>query len=426
MSGSPTSRVGGLLALAGFMLIAALASGRPELAVVAAPLLVLLAIGLAAPSRPRLSAELGLDRERLLEGERARATVTVRNLGTEATEFSLTVQATPQLGLEPEGATTVRLSPGSDITLSYDAVARRWGAHRIGPVTLRARDRLGLRSWELRLDQTAVLRAFPREQRLRQLVAPRQTQPFLGAHVARGRAEGIEFADIRPFAPGDRVRHINWRATARRSALHVTERHPERASDVVLLIDTFEEAREGAGGTLDNAVRAAASLARAHLAQRDRVALVDFGGTLHWLEPAFGTRQLYRIVDALITSQIAFSYAWRSAQSIPRRVLPPDALVLAVTPLLDERSVGLITDLRRRGTDLTVVEVSPVAHTSPGPTAADALAHRLWRLRREALRSRLQGLGIGVAVWEDSDTLGPSLEGVNAFRRSAPQLVLAR
>ena len=156
------------------------------------------------------------------------------------------------------------------------------------------------------------------------------------------------------------------------------------------------------------------------------MALVDFGGTLHWLEPAFGTTQLYRIVDALIASQIAFSYAWRAAESIPRKVLPPAALVLAVTPLLDERSVSLITDLRRRGTDLTVVEVSPLAHTSPGPSAADALAYRLWRLRREALRSRLQGLGIGVAVWAQDDTLGPGLEGVNAFRRSARHLVLAR
>ena len=59
-----------------------------------------------------------------------------------------------------------------------------------------------------------TLRAFPREQRLRELVAPLRTQPFLGAHVARARGDGIEFADIRPFAPGDRVRQVNWRATA--------------------------------------------------------------------------------------------------------------------------------------------------------------------------------------------------------------------
>ena len=44
-----------------------------------------------------------------------------------------------------------------------------------------------------------MLRAFPREQRLRELVAPLHTQPFLGAHVARSRGGGIEFADVRSF-----------------------------------------------------------------------------------------------------------------------------------------------------------------------------------------------------------------------------------
>jgi uncharacterized protein (DUF58 family) len=190
----------------------------------------------------------------------------------------------------------------------------------------------------------------------------------------------------------------------------------------VLLLDTFEEARDGEAGTLDAAVRAAASLARAHLARRDRVALVDFGGTLHWLEPAFGTTQLYRIIDALLTSQIAFSYAWREVDSIPRRVLPVRALVLAITPLLDERSIRLLTDLRTRGYDVTVVEVSPLTHTAPGSSAADLLAYRLWGLQREALRARLRGLGIGVALWDYDVGLGPALEGVNSFRRSVRQV----
>jgi len=263
------------------------------------------------------------------------------------------------------------------------------------------------------------LRAFPREQRLRELVAPLRTQPFLGTHVARAPGGGIEFADVRAFRIGDRVRQVNWRATARRGALQVTDRHPEHSSDVVLLIDTFEEARDEDGGTLDSAVRAAAALARGHLARRDRVGVVDFGGTLHWLEPAFGTTQLYRIIDALLASGIAFSYAWRNADTIPRRVLPPGALVLAMTPLLDERSIALVTDLRRRGSDLTVIEISPLDHVSPGPSATSTLAYRLWRLERAALRARLQALGIGVVVWEHDAALAPALEGVNAFRRSA-------
>lgn len=118
-------------------------------------------------------------------------------------------------------------------------------------------------------------------------------------------------------------------------------------------------------------------------------------------------------------SNIAFSYAWRNVDSLPQRVLPPGALILVITPLLDERSIALVSELRMRGCDLTVVEVSPLDHVSPGPTAADAVAYELWRLQREALRARLQSLGIGVAVWESGGHLAPAVEEVNAFRRSA-------
>ena len=55
------------------------------------------------------------------------------------------------------------------------------------------------------------------------LLRPSETQVFSGNHVARQKAEGIEFADIRQFVAGDRVRHVNWRATARRGELWVNE-----------------------------------------------------------------------------------------------------------------------------------------------------------------------------------------------------------
>ncbi|HTT29386.1 MAG TPA: DUF58 domain-containing protein [Solirubrobacteraceae bacterium] len=409
----------GLIALAGAGLVGALASGRPELALIAMPFLVFAGVGLVLAREPRLAVEIELDRTRLLEGSDAMATVRVRNDGGGPVQIEVALLRSRNLTLDPPGAVGILLRAGGHSELAFDVRPQRWGSHAVGPAVVRARDLLGVTTWEGRLGRRADVRAFPREQRLRELVAPLRTQPFLGTHVARVRGEGIEFADIRPFRAGDRVRHINWRATARRGAPQVNDRHPEHSSDVVLLLDTFEEARDRAGGTLDDAVRAAAALARACLARRDRVALVDFGGTLHWLEPAFGATQLYRIIDALLSSDIAFSYAWRNVDSIPLRVLPSGALVLAISPLLDERSLAMVTDLRRRGFDLTVIEVSPLDHASPGESGDDAVAFRLWRLQREAMRARLQSLGIGVAVWARDGDLGPALEGVNRFRRSA-------
>ena len=74
--------------------------------------------------------------------------------------------------------------------------------------------------------------------------------------------------------------------------------------------------------------------------------------------------QLYRIVDSLLDTEIVLNYAWKDLDVIPRRTLPPKALVIALTPLLDERAAGALIDLRARGFDLAIVEISPVRSSS--------------------------------------------------------------
>jgi uncharacterized protein (DUF58 family) len=166
-------------------------------------------------------------------------------------------------------------------------------------------------------------------------------------------------------------------------------------------------------------VRATATLAARYLERRDRVGLVSFGGVLRWLTPGMGTTQQYRIVDALLESEIVFNYAWKDVSVIPSRVLPPQALVVAVTPLLDDRAIEALADLRSRRYDLAIVEVSPVGFTVPGESESDQLAHRLWVLRREEIRARYGRLGVAVASWQDDAPLDAVLEGVRAFRRHA-------
>jgi uncharacterized protein (DUF58 family) len=104
---------------------------------------------------------------------------------------------------------------------------------------------------------------------------------------------------------------------------------------------------------------------------------------------------------------------------IPARTLPSRALVIAVTPLLDPRAVTALVDLRARGFDLAVVEVSADAYAARGDDPLDDLAWRLWQLRRVALRSHLQALGVGVCTWDEQTPLDAALEGVRSFRRHA-------
>ena len=295
----------------------------------------------------------------------------------------------------------------------------RWGGYAPGTLHLRARDRLGVFAFEDVRDLRRPLRVYPGPERLLSLLRPLETQPSVGNQVARTKGDGIEFADIRPFVPGDRVRRVNWRASARRGDLVVNEAHPERNTDVILFLDTFSEVRGTERGTLDLTVRAAAALADAYLARKDRVGVIGFGGMLSWLLPGAGLRQLYRIVDSLLETEIVLNYAWKDVELLPRRTLPPQALVVGLTPLLDERSVGALLDLRARGFDLAIVEVSPAAFAVAGDDEADRVAYRLWLHTRAALRYRFETAGVPVVEWRDGEALAAPLEEVSAWRRQA-------
>ncbi len=411
-------RLGGYVGLAAVGLLAGLAFGRVELVALAAPFALAAAAGAALARDPRLEAHLRLDRERALEGDVVQASVELRS-DTGADRVDVLLPLPEELRAETGNPRAVVLAPGDERTLELPVRCERWGAFALGPVLLRTRDPLGFHAWELSSAGREPLRVYPSVETLHALLPPLDTQVFVGNQVSRARGEGIEFADVRRWAPGDRVRRINWRASARRSELWVNEQHPERNTDVVLFLDTFAEVRRHGRGTHDLAVRAATSLAHRYLRRKDRVGLVSFGGYLSWLLPGSGTLQLYRIVDSLLQTDIVLSFATRGVDVLPPRTLPPKALVLALTPLLDARSAAALLDLRARGFDLVVVEVSPVPFVQPGKDELSRLAHRVWKLSREALRARYEQAGVPVAEWHDGVPLDVPLEEVAAFRRFA-------
>jgi uncharacterized protein (DUF58 family) len=406
--------------LAALGLLAALATRLPELVALAAPFALLPAMSLLSTRPPRIAVEVQPERERALEGDELEVVVPLRAEPTGAARLDVLLEL-PR-GLEvADGAelVTVRLGDAERRELRFELSCRRWGGYAFGRVFLRARDPLGFASWEWIADRRRPLKVFPREEALRGLLRPVETQVFSGNHVARQRAEGIEFADLRPFVAGDRVRRINWRATARRRELWVNEQHPERNADVIVFVDAFSEASREGRSTLDLAVRAAASLAARYLRQKDRVGFVTFGGMLNWLLPSTGMTQLYRIIDSLLDTQIILNYAWKDIDVLPRRTLPPKAVVIALTPLLDDRAASALLDLRARGFDLVIVEISPVPFLPEPEREAERIARRLWSLHRDALRGRFQEAGVPVAVWGDEGALAEALEEVTAFRRSA-------
>jgi uncharacterized protein (DUF58 family) len=362
-------------------------------------------------------AALRLSRVLAVEGDEVEAELVLATDSAARVELEVVLPEGIELASD---ASTLLLTTraGEERSLPLLLRCRRWGAYRLGSLQVRTTDLLGVRVRDAGIAGETILRVYPGAASLRSLVAPIRTQPFSGNRVARSNGEGIEFADVRPYAAGDRVRRINWRQSAMRQTLFVNQQHPERNSDVVVFLDSFADVSRHGESTLDHAVRAAASLTGHYLAERDRVGFVSFGGMVRWLAPSSGSAQLYRIVDALLETEVVLSFAWKDIDVLPARTLTPHALVIALSPLLDDRSVAALLDLRARGFDLVVIDVSPILLGGSGGGGSDP-AFRLWRLWREALRYRYERAGVAVVEWDGSRPLAEAVEEVRTFRRFA-------
>ena len=269
-------------------------------------------------------------------------------------------------------APSLRLGGEDERKLELRLRCARWGTYPLGDIRLRARDRLGLLVWEARArrpPRCASTRARSR--------CARSSRPLRDAAVHRAtrsraqKGDGLEFADLRPFAPGDRLRSINWRASARRDAAR-RQRAPPRAEHRrdPLPRQLRRGPRAAARSTLDLAVRATATLASRYLERRDRVGLVTFGGILRWLTPGMGLTQRYRIVDALLETGVELNYAWKDVDHPgARRCRRRRSCSRSRRSSTSARSRALL-DLRARGYDLAVLEISPEPYAQPGRRAS--------------------------------------------------------
>jgi uncharacterized protein (DUF58 family) len=312
------------------------------------------------------------------------------------------VDAAPAAGTPTAGTTTAG-TPTAARRARFEFIVPRWGKRQAGTAELVLHDR-----WRLAEGRAVVglpaLDCYPRPGVQEATVTLSRLPNRLGEHSARVPGEGAEFAGIREYVPGDRQRQINWPASTRRGRLMVNTFAAERSQDVVLLVDATSDVGEPGTSALDFGLRGASATARAYLNRRDRVGVITYQwGGARWLAPSLGRRQVYKIIDTMLQADAAWMQGASSFRRLPRAALPPGSLVVAFSPLLDQRFVESLRDLRERGFALIVVDVLNVAPPRPrfavrGET--DELARRLWQMEQQAIRFSLRELGVPVVHWD--------------------------
>lgn len=256
--------------------------------------------------------------------------------------------------------------------------------------------------------------AVPRSIRIGRLpVAPRLTG-LHGSHEGARPGQGGDFRDIHPFAPGDELRRVDWRATARaaRRPGELLVRRTDALSDssVVIAVDTAEDlgtvvAAWGADDpdrsgitSLDLAREAALSIATAAIAVGDRVAYHALSPGGRSIPSGGGARHLARVRDVVAaTGQEEEGSRYRRSP-----VVPAGSIVFVLSTFVDGAAARLATGWRAADHAVVAVDVLPSPDTTR-LTREQRIALRTLLAERSDILAELRHAGVEVVAWTDPD-----------------------
>jgi uncharacterized protein (DUF58 family) len=409
------------LGLAAFGLLAR----RPDFVVLATPLLLIAAW--AATCRPQRNPVVrqSVDQRSLREGEATTWRVHIDDAAG-ADDLGVVLDAPRYVAMDPvHGGVAGAVSDGrSELTVALRTT--RWGRRAIGPATVVATSAWAGFRWQPVRGAATAINTLPLAGAFSASSTPASAAGLVGLDRSPRVGDGSEFAGIRPFQSGDRLRRVHWARSARSGVLHVTTTWSDHDRHIVVLVDASRDLGvsggiDGAASSLDTTVRAAGAIAEHHLHRGDRVALQIIGARgVSSVPPATGVAHLRRILDRLSTIEPASSDRDEARRHL---ALPAGVLVVMLSPLISPLALERAVSAARRGIDVAVVDTLPsglVDEPSDDPMRSIAWRIRLLERRREIRRVR--ELGIPLVVWRGPGSLDEVLREMHR-RARAPRAV---
>jgi uncharacterized protein (DUF58 family) len=312
----------------------------------------------------------------------------------------------------------VGVDPGTIASVDLHGRVLRWGRHPLGPVDAHGFAADGLLISRPVQAPALPIKAYPAIEHFDAAEAMPRAAGHVGGHRSRRPGEGGELAGVRRFGSGDRLRRIDWRVSLRTRELHVVSTLSDRDAEVVVLLDALHEAGrsggiDGRASVLDTTVRAAAGIAEHYLRRGDRVALLQYGGTVRHLRAASGRRHYMTALEFLLDVDASGDHDEPPPSSFGPQLVQANALVMVLTPLLDVRSAAMLANLARAGRFVVAVDTlaDPVLRVRATGRWGD-VAQRMWRLEREAIIGQLREHGVPVVAWGGAGSLDEVLQGV--------------
>ncbi|MFT3894432.1 MAG: DUF58 domain-containing protein [Anaerolineales bacterium] len=410
------------------LFITALITHNGDIAWMALPFLVYLMMGiLQSPNieKVSLSAKRVLDQTNINGIVSIGVKLTVQNRGLETIHLFLDETGQPDMKItDGELKQWATFQPGETTALDYAFTAIR-GDFSWRKIRTKITDPLGLLQTEVVLPDNATIQVRPQIKKFKRIaIRPRNTVHSPGSIPARIGGSGTDFFGIREYHPGDPLRSLDWRLTARHPRKFFTkEFEQEEIAEIGLILDARRntDIRIGEESLFDHGISATASLAEMFLHQGHRVSLLVFGGRMLTAFPGYGKMQLHRIMSCLSKARVETeNSALGSFDFLPIRVFPSHALIIVFSSLTSsDRS--LFQRLRAYGYQVLLISPDPIHFAFPtlSHDEHNQLAIRAARIERRLRLNEIAQLHIPIVDWQVDQPLFPLVR--NALTRSRGQ-----
>jgi uncharacterized protein (DUF58 family) len=397
--------------------------GQEVLVVLAAPFVVLAAVGLTSRPRqaPRIVARL--DHHRLHEGQGTTSRLDVDDLTgvehvTRVGARTAHVATSPTYGAS--GSLVADGLPGLEFS------PRRWGRRAVGAERVALTSAWGGWRWgPVDLPESGLV-VLPQRAPYDSRAEVPQPDGLVGRHRSRRLGSGTELEGIRPFTAGDRLKRITWPVSLRTGELHVITTRAEQDAGVWLVVDGLRDLGvsggiDGDASTLDLTVRAAAALAEHHVRTGDRVGLLVVAADAARVPLGSGPRHLHRLHGTLARVRAG------ARSTAPERLdlgAGAGSAVYVLSPMLFTPLVTATASLQRRGASVVVIDTFGDALDAPEGAdrlALPTLAARMRRIERDDRLRHLAALGTPVVPWRGPRTLDTVLHQL-ARRERVPKV----
>lgn len=271
-----------------------------------------------------------------------------------------------------EATRLLSLGPLRVALLEREHIAHRRGVYALGDVTLRTGDPLGLCEVEATAPQRRSLVVQPRLIRLQHVSLP-WLQPYGARHVRHTLFEDLSApAPHRPYEPGDSLRRVHWKATARHGELYTREFEPAVTSETHVFLDLYRHSYDNWVDGDERAAELALSVMEYSLRHGLPASLTVHAQNRFHLPGRRGLTQLPQVLELLALAQPEGRLSPAAALRLEQHLFASAGVLIVITPNTSVELAATLVRLKRRTRPVMLLSLQPEATPTPWHSALQA------------------------------------------------------